>query len=96
MVSANSPLESAKPLQPKPSIIQTLITSYGPLSAVSEFLSPLEKIKLQALNKLFYDKMVPQIVPLVETPSVQLILESGRKNIMLGTWSKNTKVCKTQ
>ena len=23
-------------------------------------------------------------------------MESGRKNIMLGTWSKNTKVCKTQ
>ena len=96
MVSANAPLESANSVQPKQSIIQTLITSYGPLSAVSEFLSPLEKIKLQALNKLFYDKMVPQIVPLVETPSVQLILESGRKNIMLGTWSKNTKVCKTQ
>ena len=59
MVSASSPLESANPTQPKQSIIKTLITSYGPLSAVSEFLSPLEKIKLQALNRLFYDKMVP-------------------------------------
>ena len=95
MVSA-SPLEALNPLKSQGTIVQTLATSYGPLSAVTEFLPPIERIKLQGLSRHFYNKMIPQIVALVETPQVQVVLESGRKNIMLGTWSKNTKECKSQ
>ena len=63
---------------------------------MSMFLEPLERIKLQAMNKHFYDKLIPQVVANVETPNVSLILESSRKDIQIGTWRKNAKVCRAR
>ena len=40
--------------------------------------------------------MVPQMIPMVETPNVSLILESSRKDIQIGTWRKGAKVCRTR
>jgi len=75
---------------------QALINSYGAMTTVSYFLTPLERVKLQALCKRFYEHLIPQVVTLVETPNVSLILESSRKDIQIGTWRKNAKVCKVQ
>ena len=36
------------------------------------------------------------VVAKVETPNVSLILESSRKDIQIGTWRKNAKVCKSR
>lgn len=59
-------------------------------------MEPLERILLQGVNKNFYNKLIPQVVATVETPNVSLILESSRKDIQIGTWRKNAKVCKAR
>ena len=41
------------------SISDTFISSYGPMCAVAEFMTPIEIIKLQSLNHLMYDRMIP-------------------------------------
>ena len=73
-----------------------LTTSYGAMMSVSLYLTELERIKLQALCKRFYDQLIPQIIHAVETPNVSLILESSRKDIQIGTWRKGTKVCRSR
>ena len=40
-------------------ISYTFISSYGPMCAVAEFMTPIEIIKLQSLNHLMYDRMIP-------------------------------------
>jgi hypothetical protein len=68
----------------------------GALASVGKFLTPLQRIQLQALNKDFYNKQIPLVVAKVETPNVSLVLESSRKDIQIGTWRKNAKHCKTR
>ena len=76
--------------------IKQFCGSMGALASVGKFLTPLQRIQLQALNKDFYNKQIPLVVAKVETPNVSLVLESSRKDIQIGTWRKNAKHCKTR
>ena len=75
---------------------QALTGSYGVMTSISYFIDPIERILLQGVCKKFYNQLIPQVVATVETPNVSLILESSRKDIQIGTWRKNAKVCKAR
>ena len=74
----------------------TLITSYGAMMSVTNYLTLLDRIKLQALCKKFYNSLIPQIIHEIEIPNVTLVLESSRKDIQIGMWKKGAKKLKVR
>ena len=63
---------------------------------MGKYLEQIEVIKLQKLNKEFYDNMMPRVLTKVTQPSANVILESSRTNIEIGFWKRNTRKLSTR
>ena len=75
---------------------ETFLSSAGALKTMATYMEQIEVIKLQKLNKNFYEKMVPQLLTKVSQPSATIVLESARTDIQLGYWKRNTRDLKTR
>ena len=63
---------------------------------MAKYLEPLEVIKLQKLNKDFYDNKAGALLQKVTKPSAFIVLERSRNEIHIGYWKRNTRELSTQ
>ena len=69
--------------------IAPMLQSAGSMMTIWSFLPPKEVIKLQGLNKYFYNNLMQRTTYKHEMPRLFCVFESARKHIALGMWRDN-------
>ena len=75
---------------------QRIVQSGGAMFTIVSYLDRREKIRLQALNKQFYNETSQRAIISLVMPHVTLIFENARKQVYVGLWRKNIRYCETK
>ena len=71
---------------------QRMVQSMGAMNSIFGFLSQKETIKMQALSKEWYNKVLPRSGGVtIQMPCLELVLESDRTHIKVGMWRDNIR-----